>query len=178
MIQFRRGQVATATGLQCLLGHGFGHDFHHHSHHHFHTHFHAPFPSLPPALQCPQRRPGLARGRLGHDCAGPVRSQPIQGNTEGPSRSTPIRLVRANQKQPTSCETAAGRNENTQKLLISGIPSIPSDHTCEAHQSHSSRGRFFVSPESQGRKKHVRERPSISTHFSFCSAPTLTPCLG
>ena len=94
------------------------------------------------------------------------------------ARSTAIRLVRANQKQPTSCETAAGRNENTQKLLISGIPSIPSDHTCEAHQSHSSRGRFFVSPESQGRKKHVRERPSISTHFSFCSAPTLTPCLG
>ena len=88
-------------------------------------------------------------------------------------RSTAIRLVRANQKQPTSCGTAAGRNENTQKLLISGIPSIPSDHTCEAHQSHSSRGRFFVSPESQGRKKHVRERPSISTHFSFCSAPTL-----
>ena len=77
MIQFRRGQVATATGLQCLLGHGFGHDFHHHSHHHFHTHFHAPSPSLPPALQCPQRRPGLARGRLGPDCAGPVRPQPI-----------------------------------------------------------------------------------------------------
>ena len=101
----------------------------------------------------------------------PSQSKAIQ-KVQG--RSTPIRLVRANQKQPTSCETAAGRNENTQKLLISGIPSIPSDHTCEAHQSYSSRGRFFVGPESQGRKEHVRERPSISTHFSFCSAPTLT----
>ena len=27
-------------------------------------------------------------------------------------------------------------------------------------------------------EKKSREWPSISTHFSFCSAPTLTPCLG
>ena len=85
-------------------------------------------------------------------------------------RSTAIRLVRANQKQPTSCGTAAGRNENTQKLLISGIPSIPSDHTCEAHQSHSSRGRFFVSPESQGRNTCARTTIHFHPFFILLSA--------